>query len=116
MSGPLTAIRRTYLRHEIWALKCAMKWPFFAIHITGTLFVWPFVFIGIPGTLMSVYSFTTGNMTFFYLFSAIAAIAILPMSIYSFEWYLISAGLMFGSRTRALAKLDELKKRLYALS
>ena len=118
-------IKINFTKHEIWALTWAQRLPLFAAFFAGSLWVWPFipalvavaVFILIVAVFPNFPVFMNGWPLPFAIVGALVGNAfLLSVAPWSFRWYFISAGLMFGRRKMANKKMEELKRRLAALT
>ena len=104
-----------FTRHEIWALNMALRYPFFGLFAVVALCVVWFLLPSIPVGAIAVYlllNAETAGIVFNVVLSIVFGSAALALFMpWLLRWYLICAGLMFGSKKMAQTKADELVER-----
>ena len=106
----LTGIALGFLRHEAWAIKIAMRVPFFAIFIHATLWLW--VLLLMPALLLATYAMVYGGILGV-LIASVFALALLAVAAkWLFRWYFVCVGLMFGRQSMAQSKAADIAQSL----
>ena len=107
----LRTVKTKFLRHEAWALRTAMKFPFFAIFSFATL--WPWVCV--PALVLApmfIFAVETGGVVGAILGFSLGLGGLFFVGLWFFPWCFICIGLMFGHPRMAQRKADEIAARL----
>jgi hypothetical protein len=106
-----SAVKTRFLRHEAWALQCAMRFPFFAIFILATLWPW-FLVPALVLAPLFIFAIETCGVVGAILGLCMGAAGLLLVSLWVFPWCVLCVGLMLGRPRMAQVKADELEARL----
>ncbi|MGJ8594697.1 hypothetical protein [Sulfitobacter sp.] len=105
-------IALAFTRHEAWAIRTAMRFPFFAIFIHATL--WGWVLLITPALVVGAYAQRLG---------IVGLLLIVPLGLgilalifpWSLRWYFVCVGLMFGRPRMAQVKAAAVAQSLAGL-
>lgn len=113
IAGPMISSRwrkliNFFRRQEHWAIRHALRYPFFSIFIFG-LFVLPWFFaVAFPLSLIMVPLIMYAPLTFAAVAMFVGPVAILLIAPWLFHWCFICAALMFGRPHLAQNKMNRL--------
>jgi len=102
---------RLFTCHEIWALKIARRFPFFAIFPIGSLSIW-FISLAIVPSVGATIAIVNNNLIGIVIFGGICLSFLLMSMPLFFHWYFVAISLMFGNEQLARNMDARLKKRV----
>ena len=123
MKGLWRKIKLRFLKHEYWALENSIDLPIFSFFLSMTLWIWIFIpsialgmlYTGLSNNVIWLDNFSNSPWAIIPLIGVTAPISV-ALLLWWGRWYLICAGLLFGSDKSALTKLGEVQAKLKALT